>query len=149
MTSQGPLGNKQVRVEDFLTIQSGSAGAVGTSAVNTVTVNASAGAVPAGAYFTFSTSEPLLQEAQNPVQRYHVWYSKDSAVDPLPKESNNRGIKVIIASTQATDVVASNTVVAIESFFSGKPAAISVSATRSGNDVVITNRTVGPASWPC
>jgi hypothetical protein len=144
-SSTGPLGNKSVRVEDFITIQSGSAGGVGTSAVNTITVNASGGVVPQGAYFTLSSPEPLEQETQNPVQRYHTWYFKGSAVDPLPKESNNLGIKVIIASGQNTDVVASNTVVAIESFFSTRPPAISVSATRSGNDVVLTNRTTGPA----
>ncbi len=152
MTSLGPLGNKQVRVEDFITIQSGSAGAVGTSAVNTVTVNASADGIPPGAYFTFRSPSPLEQEAQNPIHTYHVWYQINRTasgllgIDPLPRESNNVGIKVISASGDIAAVVASDTVVAIENFFSGKPPIISVSATRSGNDVVITNRTVGPAS---
>ena len=112
MTTQGPLGNKQVRVEDFLTIQNASAAAAGTVAVNTVTVNASAGGVPAGAYFLVSGPEPLAQEAQNAVQKYHVWYSKDGAVDPLPQDSNrarpsisnNIGIKVIATNQSSAEL---------------------------------------------
>jgi len=144
MTTQGPLGNKQVRVEDWITITP--AGATGTAAVNTVTVNASAGAVPAGAYFALRSPDALRQEAEaKQILSYHLWYSKESAVDPLPTESNQTGIQVVIASGQATDVVASNTVSAINAYFTGTVPAVSFSAERSGNDVVITNQTVGPA----
>jgi hypothetical protein len=144
MTTQGPLGNKQVRVEDWVTITP--AGATGTAAINTVTVNASAGAVPAGAYFSLRSPDALRQEAEGkPVIGYHLWYSKESAVDPLPRESNQTGIQVVIASGQATDVVASNTVSAINAYFTGTVPAISFSAERSGNDVVITNQVVGPS----
>ena len=154
MTTQGPLGNKQVRVEDFLTIQNASAAAGGTVAVNTVTVNASAGGVPAGAYFLVSGPEPLAQEAQNAVQKYHVWYSKDGAVDPLPQDSNrarpsisnNIGIKVIAASGQAAAELAFDTTVAINSYFLTRPNSVSVSATlSSGSIITITNLAVGPA----
>lgn len=148
--SIGPLGNQQVRVEDSVTVQSASADGAGTVAVNTVTVDISAGLIPAGSYWRFNGPDAPADKPGVPVLKYHVWYEVTTTaggtlgVDPLPKETNQVGIKVIVASGTAIADVAAATGSTIEAYFAG-PNLVTASATVNTNDVVVTNLTVGPA----
>ncbi len=148
--SIGPLGNQQVRVEDFVTVQSASAAGAGTRAVNTVSVNASGGAIRPGSYWRFNGPEAPADKPNVPVRKYHVWYEVTTTgggtlgVDPLPQETNQVGIKVPVSSAMDLATVASNSVSAINAYFAG-PNLLVASATRSSDDILVSNIPVGPA----
>lgn len=140
MTTLGPLGNKQVRVEDWVTLTP--AGDTGTPAVNTVQVTASA---VDGSYFIFSNPQPLPQEPEKAVLRWHVWFDvSGSTQDPLPTESNQPGIRVVAASGTIVNDVAAAAASSIEAFFLGEPS-ITVSATAVTDTVTITSLSSGPS----
>jgi len=155
MTSLGPLGNKQVRVEDSITLQNASAAGAGASAVNTVTVTVSGGDLPDGSYFIFSKPEPHYQDGElkgkaaspDPVFRWHVWYhdsEADVSVDPLPRESNQPGIKVLFASGDAVADIADATASSISSYFTLHPVA-PVRASATTDVITIENVDIGRA----
>jgi hypothetical protein len=140
MTAQGPLGNKQVRVEDWVTLTP--TGDVGTSAANTVQFTASA---VDESYFILSQPQPLPQESQRPVLRWHVWYDvSGNAADPLPRESNQPGIRVVAASGTVVNDLADATASTIAVYFAAHPPAF-VRASVTTDTVTIINAAVGPA----
>jgi len=148
--SIGPLGNKQVRVEDSVTVQSASPAGAGTAAIQAVTVDTPGSVVPPGAYWRFSGPEARSDTPGVPVRHYHVWYTVETeatgvlGIDPLPLTTNQIGIKVAVASGMDAETVASTTVIAINAYFAGSNF-LSASATRATDDIVVSNLQVGPA----
>jgi hypothetical protein len=143
MTSLGPLGNKQVRVEDWISLTP--VGDVGTSAVNTVQVTSSAGATPDGSYFLVSGPENNAQEPNKAILRWHVWLDvSGSTADPLPGDSNQPGIRVVApGGTDINDVAAAaaSTINAFFNALNSQP----IRASATTDTVTVLNAAAGPA----